>query len=195
MFRVWSIAVGPALFAVAGLVVVASHAGAQPPDRGFEKKEGVRKDGPRKEADRKDGNPVEMLERQLAELRARTVEVEAQLKKVREGTGGERPNPMPPRGPMGPGGFGGTGGFGPGNPGSPFGGGGRPGDAALEAMSAEQIKATIARLQMILDKKATETARKPGGGPDRPGASQEEILKRLDRLTQEIDEIRRSIKK
>ena len=103
--------------------------------RGFEKKEGERKDGPRKEADRKDGNPIEMLERQLAELRVRTAEVEAQLKKVREGAGGERPNPMPPRGPMGPSGFGG------------------------------------------------------------PGASQEEILRRLDKLTQEIDEIRRSIKK
>ncbi len=61
-------------------------------------------------------------------------------------------------------------------------------------MSAEQIKATIARLQTILEKKATEPARKPGG-PDRPGASQEEVLKRLDKLTQEIDEIRRSIKK
>ena len=39
MLRVWRIAVGPALFAVAGLVGVASHAGAQPPDRRLETQE------------------------------------------------------------------------------------------------------------------------------------------------------------
>ena len=192
MLRVWRIALGPALFAAAGLVGVASEASAQPPGsgRGAERKDVERKDG-----DRQPGNRVQALERELAELHARTAEVEAQLKKARAGAEGERPMAPMARGPMG-GAFGG-GGFGPGGP-----GGFRPG-VGPEQMDPEQIKQMIARLQNMLENKAGGGDRpKPGseggkpGNPDRGGgASQADILKRLDKLTQELDEIRRSIKK
>ena len=64
MLRVWLIALGPALFAAAGLVGVASEASAQPPNPGrgvekknFEGKDGPpRKDGERKDVERKDGD-------------------------------------------------------------------------------------------------------------------------------------------
>ena len=74
-------------------------------------------------------------------------------------------------------------------------------------MDPEQIKQMIARLQMFLENKAgggdRPKPRAEGGKPGNPdrnpdrdaGPSQADILKRLDKLTQELDEIRRSIKK
>jgi len=115
-----------------------------------------------------------------------------------------------PGGPMGPGG-----GFAFGRGGSGFPGG--LGNLPVESMSAEQIKQLIGRLQQALEAKTREgdqpkkpgaEARKPGDQPKKPGAdqpkkpegdkgarSQEEILRRLDQINKELDEIRRSLKK
>lgn len=70
-------------------------------------------------------------------------------------------------------------------------------------MSAAELKQVIAKLQILLEEKSrTEKARlkvekvKPSGEKVKPGSvSQDEVLKRLDILTKEVDELKRSIKK
>jgi hypothetical protein len=79
---------------------------------------------------------------------------------------------------------------------------------AYEKMSAPELKQLIAKLQILLeektrtgDKPGTEKAKpypgKPGLGEEvKPGAlPQDEIMKRLDKLSQELEELRRTIKK
>jgi hypothetical protein len=184
-------------FAVAA-VLFAGAAGlgvAQPPGPGRgdpEKRDAPRKDGKRKEADRPN------LERELQQLRNRANEIEEQLKRSREGGAGrEEPKrdgpPFGPRGPMGPRpGFGGPMGFGPGG-GFPF-----------DRMEPEQLKELITRLQKTLDDKTRggDQPKKPGGDqPKKPGgdqpkkASPEDVLKRLDQINRELEELRRSLGK
>jgi hypothetical protein len=179
---------------------------------GFEtKKDGPpRKDGERKEADRKDApRPPEALERELQMLRARISEVEAQLKKSREG---DRKSEEPKR--DGPRGTGSSTARGPGSPGTPggsrfpfdrggpgpfagspgLGGFGGPGPNTLDKMSTEQIKEMIARLQKVLEAKTRgDQPKKPGG--DRGTPSNAEVLRRLEQINRELAEIRRSLGK
>ena len=185
------------LFAGAGIAM------AQPPGRpgGPDKKDAPRE---RKEAERKDGDrpPAEALERELERLRARIAEVEGQLKNSRGPGGGDRkeeprregqPNPRGPGSPGGPGFPFGRGGFGaPGGPGF-----GAPGDIGpgmnlpLERMNAEQIKQLIGRLQQALEAKSRgEQPKKPEGAK-----GGEDVMKRLERIQKELEEIRRSLGK
>lgn len=134
------------------------------------------------------GNPAESLEAALANLKRQEMEIAEKLRQLK----GEGGKPSAPQFP-------------------PF-----------EKLSPEQLKGLIAHLQNLLAEKtkagATEkpaapdkggkpqfTEKKPGA-PEKPGkpqftekkpgaASQDEILKRLDRLSAEIDDIRRSLKK
>jgi hypothetical protein len=78
------------------------------------------------------------------------------------------------------------------------------GAVPYEQMSAEQLKDLIAKLQGLLEEKTRNPEKvKPGstakvkpGGEKKPGAgSQDEIMKRLDQLSKEIEELRRAIKK
>jgi hypothetical protein len=73
-----------------------------------------------------------------------------------------------------------------------------------EKMSAQELKQVITKLQILLEEKARAEKGKPGvekvkpvlGEKVKPGAvSQEEILMRLDKLSREIEEIKRSIKR
>ena len=77
-----------------------------------------------------------------------------------------------------------------------------------EKMSAEELKQVITKLQILLEEKtrgkpgaekikpASGAKGKPGGEKVKPSAgSQDEILKRLDMLTKEVEELRRAIKK
>ena len=90
--------------------------------------------------------------------------------------------------------------------------GGKP-QVAYEQMTPEQLKELITKLQRVLDEKtrgpdkakpdtgdkpkpgATNKV-KPAGGKVKPGAaSQDEVLKRLDKLTAEVEDLKRAIKK
>jgi|GEM_PF-3735695 len=210
MVKVSRAAVAAILFAGAGAAFAQPPGGPGRPGPGGPEK----KDGPRREVrDQKDARPAEGLERELQMLRARQAEIEAQLKKAREGGGEKRDEPRreegkrpdgPPmgRGPFGPGGPGG--GFGPRGG---FGVGGPPGfvgpgmNLPLENMSPEQIKQLIGRLQEVLEAKSRGAeAKKPGGDQPKKAdaprpANNEEILKRLERLNKELDEILRSLGK
>jgi hypothetical protein len=224
MFKVSRFAVAAMLFAGAGIALAQppGPGGGFEKKRDFEKKkDGERKDFERKDGPRP---PAEALERELQQLRARISEVEDQLKKSREG-GGDAKRPEPRRddqpqprdarpGPGGPGGFnpmgrgpmgGGPGGFGPmgrgGFPGGPMGQGsfgGGPGlvgpglNLPLEQMSAEQIKQLIGRLQQALEAKS-----RGGDQPKKPegGKGGEDVMKRLERIQKELEEIRRSLGK
>jgi len=90
---------------------------------------------------------------------------------------------------------------------------GSKGPVAYEKMSAQELKQVITKLQILLDEKVRAAEKENLGGekirpgtPDKakpglgekvkPGAvSQDEILKRLDKLTQEVEELKRAIKK
>jgi hypothetical protein len=202
----------------AGAIVLTSSALAQPPgdkdkgfgkEKGFEKAKGFDKDKrdrfepKREQPDRGDGQPKEMiqrLERELDELRARQAEIENRLRQLRDP---ERRPMGPPMGWMGPmmGPFGG--GFGPGGRfGGPFGGGFAPGGGFGEArfpplaemrfqeMRPDQIKELMNQLARILEEKT-----RGDRGPEKRGPAPDEILKRLDQLSREVDELRRAIKK
>lgn len=76
----------------------------------------------------------------------------------------------------------------------------------IERMSPEQIKQIIGRLQKALEEKTRgDQPKKPDGDKgkkpdgDKPkvkGAqSQEDILRRLDQINKELEDIRRSLKK
>ena len=202
MFKLSRFAVAALLFAGAGIAL------AQPPGPGGGGRGGVeKKDFPRKEGERP---PAEALERELQQLRTRISEVEAQLKQSREGGANrEEPKREGPRGggvgsptargpgaagnPFAPGraaggpgdnplvrGAGGPGGFGGGIMGP-----GGPGGDPFDRMSAEQIKQMIGRLQSALEaKNRTE-----------PKQNQEDVMKRLERIQKELEDIRRSLGK
>jgi hypothetical protein len=55
-------------------------------------------------------------------------------------------------------------------------------------MTPEQIRELIGHLQRVLEEKTR-------GGDRSRGGSDDEVLRRLDRLSKEIEEIRRSIKR
>jgi hypothetical protein len=194
MVRLSRFACAALLFAGAGVAI------AQPPGRpgGPDKKDAPRE---RKEAERKDGDrpPAEALERELQMLRARIAEVEGQLKNSRGPDGGDRkdePRREGQSGPRGPGSPGGPGfPFGRGGPGGP--GFGPPGDVGpgmhlpLERMSAEQIKQLIGRLQQALEAKSR------GDQPKKPEGVKggDDVMKRLERIQKELEDIRRSLGK
>ena len=114
-------------------------------------------------------------------------------------------------GPGGPGmhGFGMWGGM----HGGPMGGFGHPN---FERMSTDQLRQLIGHLQHVLDQKTREQAPQPrtaergretrpesarpgarteGRTEGRQGPSQDDIMRRLDQLSRELDEIRRAIRK
>jgi hypothetical protein len=72
-----------------------------------------------------------------------------------------------------------------------------------EQMSAQELKQLIVKLQLMLDEKTRSEKVKPGIEKVKPGiekvkpgtVSQDEILKRLDKLSHEVEELKRSIKK
>jgi hypothetical protein len=150
-------------------------------------------------------NPAEALKRLQAELdRMKAMEAElqarmAQLKEAAARAATQGGNPFGGDRGGGYGGFGGNRGFG--------GGGFVPaGGLPIERMSAEQIKELIGQLQKALEEKtrgakgAEKSATKPEKpakpAKEKPGAvSQDEILKRLDKLTAEVEELKRAIKK
>lgn len=125
------------------------------------------------------------------------------------GPGGFGPPGMPGFG-RGAGGFGPPGGFGRG-PGGP--GGSVDGIVRMAGgLSAEQLRELIGALDKLRAEKQKATApaprpkggerpearpgERPKGGPEgRPGGGQEEILRKLEQLTREIEEIRRAIRR
>lgn len=197
MFR--RLTLNPALAAVvaAGLLLSAVPAHAQPEKKvppGFEKKIEKRFEGDKKPEPGNPADAVRMLEAELERAKAVEAQIQEKLRALREGMKGG-----PPFGP----GFGRPGGFGPGS--------GLP----VERMSAEQIKDLIGHLQKALEEKTrgdkgekpvVKPGEKPGTKPEvkpetKPGekgkkpVSQDEILERLEKLSREIDEIRKSLKK
>lgn len=168
---------------------------------------------------------VKNLENDLAKLKALEADILSQLKKLKEPAAAPKTPPVAGGdrfwpGERGPGKF--PGGFGPnfdGPIGPGFGrgeawGGFRPGARegfggpglvqgiarTLSSLSGDQLKELIAELEKVRAEKTRTPAPAPRAKdrPDtRPGAStsNEEILKRLDRLTREIDELRQSLRK
>jgi hypothetical protein len=201
----------------AGVLLSAAPALAQPPgpkfpDRGSDKKPEV--GGP--------ADAIKQLQAELERMKAMEAEIQAKMKQLQEAAkAAQGANPFGGGGFGG--GFGpGFGGFGGGNRGGGGGFGGGFGGLPIERMSAEQIKELIGQLQKVLEEKTrgekvgekpgTKPGDKVGGKPAKPGekpgkpgvkpgaekpgaASQDEILKRLDKLTAEVEELKRSIKK
>ncbi len=184
---------------VAGLVTFTVPAVAQPPgdkDKSFEKYKGKGKgfekgekgEKGEKKFDPKGGESPQAKELQsaLEKLRAEMIELEQKLQKVKGEPG--KPNFAP---------------FGPGFKGPPV--------MVFEKMSAQELKDLINKLQNVLDDKTRgDKPTKPTGDkPTKPtgdkttkptgdkteASGQDAILQRLDKLTREIDEIRKSIKK
>lgn len=189
----------------------------------FDKKEGERKEFDRKDRERKDvekkevekkgpdrggsGEALRALEAELARLKEREADLEARLRQLRDAQKGPPAGPrgFGPGGMPGMGGFGrgGPGGFGPGMPGG-FGRGGAGGPVegitrAAGNLSVEQLREVIGALDKLRAEKerAAAPAPRPKERPEgRPGgASQDEILRKLDQLTREIEEIRRAIRR
>jgi hypothetical protein len=209
----------------AGLVACADPVLAQPPGGkgkfdfgkdGFDKKGFDKKGFDKKDSDRgprgTSSDPIKGLEADLAKLKAAQADIEAKLKQLKKDD-----EPEPRRGGFGPpGGFGGRGPGGPGfgrGPGRPGGGSrGMSGVAegitrAANTLSATQLKEVIEDLQKLRAEKLRAEAPSPrakGGERSRPEArpesrpsqsSQDAVLKRLDQLSKEIDELRKSIKR
>ena len=199
----------------AGLMLSAAPALAQ--DRG---REPERKPQPASPAD-----ALKQLQAELERMKAMEAELQAKMAHLKEAAAkaaAQGGNPFGgDRGGFG-GGFGRPGGgFGEGGRG--FGGFGPGSGLPIDRMSAEQIKELIVQLQKALEEKTRgEKPGKPGGekpgvkpspekpgtkpgekpvkpgkpGGEKPGAvSQDEILKRLDRLTAEVEELKRALKK
>lgn len=188
----------------------------------FDKKDFDKK-GPDRERGGPDA--VRALEAELAKLRAAEGEIEAKLRQLKgepkKGPAGG-PGGRPGMGGFGgpPGGFGRGG---PGMPGGPDGGPGRGGMGgaggppgmvqglvrAANALSPEQLRELIGELERLRAEKQRTAAPapwpkdRPEGRPaagSRPeprsgGPSQDEILRKLDQLSREIEEIRRSIRR
>jgi hypothetical protein len=188
--------------------------------KGFEKGKGVDRQTDKSRTP-PPTDPVKSLEADLEKLKALEADILAQLKKLKEAPAAPAPAPVAGPDRRGPGDFGpggrGPGGFGPGGfgfrgPGGPGGEGGMPrgmtwlaqGIArAFQSMTADQLKEVIGELEKLRVEKlraAAPTPRpmersgRPEGRPE-PGSQNEEILKRLDRLSQELDDIRKSLKR
>jgi len=218
MSRLSRLVIGPALVVAfaAGIVVVSETVSAQPPgfgrgfdkekDRDFEKGDkgkgkdkGFEKGDKERKAEPTPADPVKTLEAELARVKAEEAALEAKLKRAKEAAARPAaPAEFPRGGPGGMGGFGGfpgggagggrggsePGGFGGGGPGGGFGG-------SFDRMTVEQIKELMGQLQKALDEKLKALA-----PPRVPGAnSQDEVLKRLDKLSKELEEIRKSIRR
>jgi hypothetical protein len=191
--------------------------------KGFEKGKGVDRQTDKSRTPPSTTDPVKSLEDDLAKLKALEADILAQLKKLKEAPAAPAPAPVAGPDRRGPGGFGpgngGPGGFGPGGfgPGGfgfrgPGGEGGMPRGMpwlaqgitrAFQSMSADQLKEVIGELEKLRVEKlraAAPTPRpmersgRPEGRPE-PGSQNDEILKRLDRLSQELDDIRKSLKR
>lgn len=181
-------------------------------EKGFEKKAEPGRD-----------EVVRALEAELTKMKTMQEEIEAKLKQLKAaqqpnpptGPGGFGPGGG--RGFSGPGGgfgFGPGGGFGfdRGGPGGARGPGGMgPGGnppvegivRAASGMSPEQLRELIGALDKLRAEKerASAPAPRPKEGPGRPdsrpgagGPSQEDILRKLDQLSREIEEIRRAVR-
>jgi hypothetical protein len=75
-------------------------------------------------------------------------------------------------------------------------GGAEKAPVPYEKMSAEELKQVIAKLQILLEEKVRAEKLRPARVKVQPGAvSQDEILKRIDKLAQEVEELKRAIKK
>ena len=155
---------------------------------------------------------INRLQEELEHMRARQGEIQEQIRDLRESMrGGERPREtdrgggrQTERGPMPRGGA--RGGMGGGMMrGGPMGGGFGPrgmmggfgpgfGPPAIERMSPQQIKEMIGHLQRVLEEK-TRGDRGGDMGERRGRPPEEELMHRLDKLTREIEDIRRSMKK
>jgi hypothetical protein len=199
----------------AGLLLSAAPSFAQDRGRGEPDKKPV----PNTPAD-----ALKQLEVELQRMKAMEAEIQAKMKQIKEAAekaAAQGANPFGgDRGGFGGGGRfgGGGGGFGAGGFG---GGGGGFGGLPVERMTPEQIKELIGQLQKVLEEKTrgekgdkgdkvgekpgTKPSEKPGVKPgekfvkpggEKPGAvSNDEILKRLDKLAAEVEDIKRSLKK
>ena len=187
-----------------------------PKDKAFPKEQGFpkQKDGEKRGEANERAEALKRLEAELDRVKAHEAELQAKMRELRgEVRGGERPNqfdrdgrggPMGGFGRGGPGGFGRGGPGGPGGPGGfgrgPMGGFGGPpfargvgpafGPERFEQMSPDQIRETIGQLQRVLEEKT-----RGGQGGERHGEAQDALMKRLDTLTKEIEEIRRALRK
>jgi len=190
--------------------------------KGFEKGKGVDRQTDKSRTP-PPTDPVKSLEADLEKLKALEADILAQLKKLKEAPAAPAPAPVAGPDRRGPGGFGpgngGPGGFGPGGfgPGGfgfrgPGGEGGMPrgmtwlaqGIArAFQSMTVDQLKEVIGELENLRAEKlraAAPTPRpmersgRPEGRPE-PGSQNDEIIRRLDRLSQELDDIRKSLKR
>ncbi|MBA4064997.1 MAG: hypothetical protein C0501_15050 [Isosphaera sp.] len=183
-------------FAAAVALALTAPAAAQPPfakGRGFDRDRGPeQKPAPAGKPDPAVADQVRAIEEKLARLKEAEADLTAKLRELKGG----------PAKPGGPGGFGpGDFGFRFGGPGMgnwDFRGGFGPG-FPFDRMDTDQLKDLMGALQKALDAKA-----KAGAGKDpvkdpvkpaKPAANQDEVLKRLDQLSKELDELRRSIKR
>jgi hypothetical protein len=173
----------------AGLVALAGSATAQPPGfgkggRGFDKDRGPERKADPERKPEPAADQVKALEDKLARLKAEEAELAAKLKELKGGAA--KPAPAGPGefglrfGGPGMGNWDFRGGFGPGFP--------------FDRMEVDQLKDLMAALQKALDAKAKPGAKEPVK-PAKPAADQDEVLKRLDKLSKELEEVRRSIKK
>jgi hypothetical protein len=187
----------------AGLMLSAAPALAQ--DRG---REPERKPQPASPAD-----ALKQLQAELERMKAMEAELQAKMQQLKGAAAKAAAQGGNPFG--GDRGLGGAGGFGGGNRGFGGGGFGPGGGLPIDRMSPDQIKELIGQLQKALeektrgDKVGEKAGTKPRGKPvekpgvkpgklagEKPGAvSQDEILKRLDRLTAEVEELKRALKK
>jgi hypothetical protein len=153
------------------------------------------------------------VEEKLAQLRKeRAKKAEAPMPREK-GPDVYRPFGSGTGAPGGLGGSFGSGGGGPGRPGRPGGafgpggmgfpefGGGFRGPDPFSQMSADQLRTMIDRLQKALDAKTRKADER--GHSDRPkeqprnreGASNEDVLRRLEEINRELEAIRRSLKR
>ena len=204
MSRLSRLVIGPALVVAfaAGIVVVSETVSAQPPgfgrgfdkekDRDFEKGDkgkgkdkGFEKGDKERKAEPTPADPVKTLEAKLKRAKEAAARPTAPAEFPRGGPGGMGGFGGFPGGGAGGGrGGSGPGGFGGGGPGGGFGG-------SFDRMTVEQIKELMGQLQKALDEKLKALA-----PPRVPGAnSQDEVLKRLDKLSKELEEIRKSIRR
>jgi hypothetical protein len=225
MARVYRLVIGAAIVAgvAAGLVAYADPVLAQPPGGkgkfdfgkdGFDKKGFDKKGFDKKDFDKgsrgTSSDPIKALEADLAKLKAAEADIEAKLKQLKkadepeprrgfERGGSERPGFGAPGGR----GFGPPGGFGGRGSGGPGGSRGVSGVAegitrAASRLSAAELKEVIEDLQELRAEKLRAEAPSPrakGGDRRRSESPDDAILKKLEQLSKEIDELRKSIKR
>jgi hypothetical protein len=133
---------------------------------------------------------VKKLEAELAKLKAAEAEVQAQLRKLGAEPERKRTIEVVDKSKLAQ--------AGPDKPKTAVFVQSGKGTAQYEQMTPQQIKELIVKLQVLLEEKTRAAQKeKPGtGDKPKPGAgSPDEILKRLDQLSKEIDELRRAIKR